>query len=119
MRNAELLRRFDEPDELREYEKMRFEIVNFRGQTYGRATYEPGWQWSRHVGSKRGERWCSVEHLYCVIQGAAVATFSDGSQTEIRAGSLHYIPPVPHDSRVLGYEPYVSLHLLGAEQYAK
>jgi len=29
-----------------------------------------------------------------------------------------YIPPVPHDSWVIGLEPYVSLHFLGADQYA-
>jgi hypothetical protein len=26
---------------------------------------------------------------------------------------------VPHDSWVVGDEPYVSLHLLGADEYAK
>ena len=29
-----------------------------------------------------------------------------------------YIPP-GHDSRVVGDEPYVSLHFLGAEKYAE
>lgn len=43
-----LLRSFDTPDEVRHVEYGRFDIVNFRGQPYGRATYGPGWQWSRH-----------------------------------------------------------------------
>jgi hypothetical protein len=30
-----------------------------------------------------------------------------------------YIPPIPHDSWVVGNEPYVSLHFSGAEKYAK
>ena len=34
------------------------------------------------------------------------------------AGTLFYIPPTPHDSWVVGDEPYVSLHFLGAEDYA-
>ena len=38
---------------------------------------------------------------------------------EMRAGDLFYIPPEPHDSWVLGNEPYVSLHFLGADHYAK
>jgi hypothetical protein len=36
----------------------------------------------------------------------------------LAAGTLFYIPPLAHDSWVIGNEPYVSLHLLGAEQYA-
>jgi 3-oxoacyl-[acyl-carrier protein] reductase len=28
------------------------------------------------------------------------------------------LPPVPHDSWVVGDEPYVSLHLLGTDRYA-
>ncbi len=30
-----------------------------------------------------------------------------------------YVPPDPHDSWVVGDEPYVSLHFLGAGAYAK
>ena len=45
--------------------------------------------------------------------------FDDGRIIELRAGSLFYVPPVPHDSWVVGNEPYVSLHFLGAERYAK
>jgi hypothetical protein len=115
----QVLRTFDQPDEVREYEKMRLEIVRLRGQTFGRAIYQPGWRWSTHVGRRRGERWCRVEHLYYVIEGAAVAEFEDGSRSETHAGSLHYIPPVPHDSWVAGNARYVSLHLLGADRYAK
>jgi uncharacterized RmlC-like cupin family protein len=38
---------------------------------------------------------------------------------ELRAGELFYIPPEPHDSWVVGDEPYVSLHFLGAAHYAR
>ena len=54
-----------------------------------------------------------------MIAGASVAAFEDGSTVELRAGQLFYIPPVPHDSWVVGEIPYVSLHLLGADGYAK
>ncbi|HYJ84930.1 MAG TPA: hypothetical protein VEW46_02585 [Pyrinomonadaceae bacterium] len=43
---------------------------------------------------------------------------SDGRHLELSAGTLFYIPPVPHDSWVKGDESYVSLHFMGAEQYA-
>jgi len=42
-----------------------------------------------------------------------------GRVVEMRAGDLFYIPPVPHDSWVVGNERYVSLHFLGADHYAK
>jgi hypothetical protein len=45
--------------------------------------------------------------------------FDDGRITELKAGSLFYIPPIAHDSWVVGDEPYVSLHFLGADQYAR
>jgi quercetin dioxygenase-like cupin family protein len=49
----------------------------------------------------------------------ATAAFEDGRVYELRAGQVFYIPPVPHDSWVVGDEPYVSLHLLGSERYAR
>jgi hypothetical protein len=44
----------------------------------------------------------------------------DGTIHELRPGTLFYIPPGPpgHDSWVVGDEPYVSLHFLGADDYA-
>ncbi len=114
-----ILRRFDEPDEVRHFEKGKFEIVTIGGMTIGRATYQPGWKWSEDVGKKIGQDRCPVEHLGYVVSGAATAAFADGRIYELRAGELFYISPEPHDSWVLGDEPYVSLHLMGAGAYAK
>ena len=44
-----MLRRFEDPDEVIHFEKGRFEQVTLGGMTLGRATYEPGWKWSRDV----------------------------------------------------------------------
>jgi quercetin dioxygenase-like cupin family protein len=114
-----ILKRFESPDETRVMEKGRFELVRIGGLTIGRATYEPGWRWSLHVGPSVGAERCSVEHVGLVVSGTATAAFEDGRVYELRAGQLFYIPPVPHDSWVVGEEPYVSLHLLGSEQYAR
>jgi hypothetical protein len=112
-----VLKRFDEPDEIREFEKGRFEIVRVGGMTIGRATYQPGWRWSTHVGPGAGTSSCQVEHVGLVVSGCAVAAMDDGSLMEMRAGDVFYVPP-GHDSWVLGDEPYVSLHFLGADDYA-
>ena len=114
-----ILRRFETPDEVREMVKGRFEIVRLGGMTIGRATYEPGWRWSEHVGPAIGAMRCSVEHVGMVVSGVATAAFDDGRVIEMRAGDLFYIPPVPHDSWVVGDSPYVSLHFLGADHYAR
>ena len=118
MTDEVLLRRFEEPDEVREMELGRFELITLNGQTIGRATYQPGWKWSEHVGRRLGQARCHVEHLGIVISGTATAAFEDGRVTELRAGEAFYIPSLPHDSWVVGDEPYVSLHLVGAAQYA-
>jgi mannose-6-phosphate isomerase-like protein (cupin superfamily) len=114
-----ILKKFESPDELREMEKGRFEIVHLGGMTIGRATYQPGWKWSSHVGPLVGATRCHVEHVGLVLSGTATAAFDDGRVIELTAGSLFYIPPVPHDSWVVGDRPYVSLHFLGAHEYAK
>jgi quercetin dioxygenase-like cupin family protein len=113
-----VLRRFDQPDEVREMEKGRFELVHLAGLTIGRATYEPGWRWSEHVGPTVGATRCSVEHLCLVLQGVATVAFDD-RVIEVHPGELFYVPPVPHDSWVVGAERYVSLHFLGTDRYAR
>jgi hypothetical protein len=115
-----VLKRFERPDEVREFELGRFELVHLGGMTVGRATYQPGWKWSEHVGKALGQRYCQVEHVGMVVSGAATAAMDDGSVIEMRAGDIFYIPPGPpgHDSWVVGGEPYVSLHFLGADHYA-
>ena len=114
------LKRFDNPDEFREFELGRFELVRVGGMTIGRATYQPGWKWSEHVGKSLGQTHCQVEHVGLVVSGCATAAMADGTVHELRAGNLFYIPPGPpgHDSWVVGDEPYVSLHFLGADHYA-
>jgi hypothetical protein len=100
-----ILKRFEQPDEVRTLDKGRFEMVRIGGLTIGRATYEPGWKWSEHVGPGIGAARCSVEHVGLVVTGAAVAAFDDGRIVELVAGSLFHIPPVPHDSFLLPKNP--------------
>ena len=114
-----ILKSFEHPDEVRLFEKGKFELVTLGGMTVGRATYAPGWKWSEHVGPQAGAAFCEVEHVGLVVSGHAVAAMKDGEIIELTPGSLFYIPPAAHDSWVVGDEPYVSLHFLGANHYAK
>jgi len=114
-----VLKRFETPDEVRVFEKGRLEIVRIGGTTIGRASYEPGWKWSTHVGPTVGANRCTVEHVGMVLSGTATVAFEDGRVIELTEGSLFHVPAVPHDSWVVGDRPYVSLHFMGADQYAK
>jgi cupin domain len=114
-----VLKQFDKPDEVREFEKGRFEIVRLGPVVLGRATYQPGWKWSQHVGPGAGAERCTVEHVGLVLSGTATVAFGDGRVIELRPGALFHVPAEPHDSWVVGDKPYVSLHFLGAEHYAR
>ncbi len=112
------IRRFEDGDERRTFERGSFELVSLGGVTIGRASYEPGWVWSEHVGKPAGQDLCEVEHVGLVVSGRAAVKMADGTEAVLSPGDLFFIQP-GHDSWVVGDEPYVSLHLLGASEYAK
>ena len=49
-----ILKRFDQPDEIRTFPKGKFELIQIGGMTIGRATYHHGWKWSVHVAPVAG-----------------------------------------------------------------
>src|SRR5437016_14029302 len=85
-----LIKRFEQPDEVRTFEKGYFEIVRIGSMTIGRASYEPGWKWSKHVGLMTGAASCEVEHIGLVIAGSAACQMNDGPLFEFKAGDPLY-----------------------------
>src|SRR5687767_5720006 len=80
-----LIKRFEDPDEVRTFLKGKFEIVKIGSMTIGRASYEPGWKWSEHVGPAMGATSCNVEHLGLVVSGSAACRMNDGRYYEMRS----------------------------------
>src|SRR5262249_47272112 len=113
------LKSFDDPDEVRRFARGRFELVRLDDMTIGRATYEPGWRWSRDVGAALKQTHCSIAHVGLVVAGHATAAMLDGTVHDLTPGTLFHIPAAPHDSWVVGEETYVSLHFMGATEYAR
>jgi quercetin dioxygenase-like cupin family protein len=113
-----ILKRFEQPDETRVFEKGKFEVVHAAGMTIARASYEPGWKWSEHVAPTMGVPSCPLEHVGLVLAGRIMVRMDDGAERVMQAGDVFHVGP-GHDSWVVGDEPYVSLHFLGAESYAK
>ncbi len=116
--NDVILKRFEAPDEVREFPKGRFEIVRIGGVTIGRASYEPGWRWKEHVGPAAGTATCRVEHVGLVLEGRCAVKMDNGPEVVLAPGDLFRVAP-GHDSWVVGDEPYVSLHFMGADRYGK
>lgn len=112
-----IIKRFESPDETRQFEKGRFDVVKMGDMVIGRASYEPGWKWSVHVGPQIGAQSCDVDHVGLVVSGRVGVRMDDGREIELEAGDLYAIGP-GHDSWVVGDEPYVSLHFMGADEYA-
>jgi quercetin dioxygenase-like cupin family protein len=111
------VRRFDSPDEKVEFERGSFERITVAGMSVGRARYEPGWKWSKHVRPIAGTESCQVEHIGLVLSGHAAIRMDDGTEFVVGPGDLFSVP-AGHDSWVAGDEAYVSIHLLGAGSYA-
>ena len=111
------IQNFAEVAETRTFELGKFELVRVGDMVLGRATYEPGWIWSEHVGKPLGKTSCDVEHVGVVLSGAVAVKMDDGREVVMGPGVVFEVGP-GHDSWVVGDEPYVSLHLLGADEYA-
>ena len=112
------MKRFDSPDQVLEFDKGKFEIIDMEKMTIGKATYAPGWKWSIDVSPLSGTQFCEVEHLGMVLSGSATVAFENGEIYTLKKGDIFYVSPLPHDSWVVGDDEYVSLHFIGAEKYA-
>ena len=51
-----------------------------------------------------------------VVSGRAAVLMDDGTEVVMGPGDVFYVPP-GHDSWVVGDEPYVSIHFMGADDY--
>ena len=100
-----IVKRFDKPDEISHFDKGVFETIKINGTVIGRATYEPGWKWSEHVGPKINKDYCDVEHLGMVISGQATAASPSGEITIFKPGDIFYyydpIEKLPKEGRDL------------------
>jgi hypothetical protein len=88
-----VIRRFEDADETRRFEHGTFETIELGGMTVGRASYEPGWIWSQHVGAASGEAFCQVEHVGLVVSGRAVVKMADGSEYVLAPGDPFSVAP--------------------------
>src|SRR5437870_3748380 len=106
------------PDEVREFDKGRVEIVNLDGIIIGRATFEPGWKWSMCVKPIAETESCQAPHTGYIVSGRMHVEMDNGQTVEFGPGDAMVVPP-GHDAWVLGNEPCIALDFSGMENYAK
>ena len=66
-----IIKNFQNPDEVRYFEKGKFELIKLNNMVIGKATYNPGWKWSEHVSPLSKTKFCEVEHYGKVLSGSA------------------------------------------------
>jgi hypothetical protein len=113
-----IVRKFEQPDETRPFQKGRAEILQLTEGTVGRGVFEPGWKWSECVKPVAGTDSCEVTHLGIVQSGRMHVRMDDGQEGDIGPGDIIMIPP-GHDAWVLGDETCVVLDFGGMEHYAE
>jgi hypothetical protein len=86
-------RDFSSPDETRTPEKTRIEVVTLAGGEIGRYTFQPGWRWSECIKPVVGTDSCQVDHVGYMLSGTLGVRHGDGTETQVRAGSVYRIAP--------------------------
>jgi quercetin dioxygenase-like cupin family protein len=110
----------DEPEETRPFEDGmgKLDLVNLEAGGVGRAVFEPGWQWSKHVKPIAKTDSCQAAHAGYVLSGRMKIVMDDGEESEFTAGDYMSVPP-GHDAWVVGDEQCVVIDWAGYADYAK
>ena len=111
-------KRFEQPDETREFPKGHAEIVKIGGGAVGRYVFEPGWRWSNDVKPIAGTHSCEVPHFQYHVSGQLAIRMDDGTELIAKPGDITSLPS-GHDGWVVGDEPAVVIDWYGASNYAK
>ena len=112
------MKSFLKPDEVRTFPKGKVELVKIGGAVIGRATFEPGWQWSTSLQPLVKTKSCEAPHFQYHVSGTIKILMDDGTQFECKAGDVSLLPE-GHDAWVVGSEPAVVVDFQGMIDYAK
>ena len=110
----------DAPEETRLFEDGTglLELLRLGGGPVGRATFGPGWRWSKHVKPIVKTESCRSTHVGFFVSGRMRFAMDDGEEMEFGAGDFVVCPP-GHDAWVVGDEPCVLIDWQGFAEYAK
>lgn len=108
------------PEEIRPFKDGmgQIELVNLPEGVVGRAVFQPGWQWSKHVKPIAGTASCMAAHMGCVLSGQMTVRMDDGQEETFGPGDVMSCLP-GHDAWIVGSERCVVIDWTGAAEYAK
>lgn len=109
---------FNIPDEVRTFDKGKLEIINIGGRMIGRATFQPGWRWSKSVKPLVNTESCEAPHFQYQVSGTIRVKMDDGTERDFKAGDVSLLG-AGHDAWVIGDEPVVVVDFQGMVDYAK
>ncbi|MFC6237000.1 cupin domain-containing protein [Longivirga aurantiaca] len=93
-------------------------MLDIDGRAVGRAVFEPGWQWSKHVQPIAGTTSCQADHAGYILSGRLAVRMDDGTEETFEPGDVMICPP-GHDAWTVGQEACVVLDWAGYADYAK
>jgi quercetin dioxygenase-like cupin family protein len=113
-------RSFGQPDETRPFQEGmgQLEVISIGDYDVGLGTFEPGWQWSKHVKPIAGTDSCQANHTGYVVSGRMVIRMNNGDEVEVGPGDTFHLPP-GHDAWVVGDEACKMFDFTGVTRYAK
>jgi hypothetical protein len=106
------------PDEVRNCEKGKVDLVKIGAATVGRAVLHPGWKWSTSVKPMAKTKSCEAPHFQYHVSGVLHIVMDDGTERDCKAGDVSLLPS-GHDAWVVGNEPVVVVDFQGMIDYAK
>ena len=106
------------PDEVRTFDNGKLEIINIKGRTVGRATFQPGWRWSDSVKPLVNTKSCEAPHFQYHMSGTLRVKIDDGAERDFKAGDVSLLES-GHDAWVVGNEPVVVVDFQGMLDYAR
>jgi hypothetical protein len=109
---------FNKPDEVRDFDKGKVELVKIGGATVGRAVFQPGWKWSESVKPLAKTKSCEAPHYQYHVSGTLHIKMDDGTEVDCKPGDVSLLPS-GHDAWVVGNEPVVIVDFQGMVDYAK
>ncbi|MDQ3870656.1 MAG: cupin domain-containing protein [Chloroflexota bacterium] len=109
---------FDQPEETREFDNGRVDLVEIAGNNVGRIHLDPGWRWSEAVKPIVETDSCEVAHVGYAISGKLHVVMDDGTEVDVNGGDAYEIAP-GHDAWVEGDEAYEAVEFESLAEYAK
>jgi len=76
------------PDEIRNFDKGKLELVRIRGTVVGRGVFQPGWRWSTSVKHLVKTKSCEAPHFQYHVSGVLHVVMDDGTEKDCKPSDI-------------------------------